>query len=196
MAAIIEDQDRTDMARLMAGHDAALDDLMARHGERLYHFLLRLLQNETEAADLAEEAFVRVYQHRAQFKVGGKFSTWLYTIATNLVRDVKRRQARHPHVSLNAVRDDTEVEYLELLEDAKPDPGERLESLERAGIVKSAIAALADDLRAPLILSVYEGKSHAEIGEILDCSAKAVEMRLYRARQELRGQLEKVLGAA
>src|SRR5947209_13770778 len=97
-----DDRDRDDMARLAAGQDGALDDLMERHAERLYHYLLRVLQNETEAADIAEEAFVRIYEHRANFKPRSKFSTWLYTIATNLARDAKRYRARHPQLSLDA----------------------------------------------------------------------------------------------
>src|SRR5207249_1479609 len=101
-----DDQDRSDMARLAAGHDVALDELMGRHAERLYHYLLRLLQNETEAGDLAEETFVRVYQNRSKFKPDKKFSTWLYTIATNLARDLQRHRARHPQVSLEAERDE------------------------------------------------------------------------------------------
>src|SRR5512135_921514 len=93
-------QDRSDMAQLAAGHDAALNELMDRHAERLFHYLLRLLQNETEAGDLAQESFVRVYQHRTRYKSAHKFSTWLYTIATNLARDLQRHRARHPQVSL------------------------------------------------------------------------------------------------
>src|SRR5437870_13071370 len=97
-----EEQDRNDMARLASGHDAALDNLMSRYAQRLFHYLLRVLQNETEAADLAEETFVRIYLNRARFRSSQKFSTWLYAIATNLARDVQRQRARHPHVSLEA----------------------------------------------------------------------------------------------
>ena len=91
------------MAQLAAGHDAALNDLMERHGEKLFHYLVRSLQDEAEAADVAQETFVRVYQNRAKFKTDAKFSTWLYTIATNLVRDRFRSKSRHPHFSLEPV---------------------------------------------------------------------------------------------
>ena len=62
-----DDLDQADMRRLSAGQDAALDLLMARHGDRLFQFLVRALQNQAEAADLAEETFVRVYQNRGRF---------------------------------------------------------------------------------------------------------------------------------
>lgn len=189
MAGEAELADREAMARLVSGHDAALDELMARHGEALYHYLLRLLQNETQASDFAQESFVRVYQNRASFKPAHKFSTWLYTIATNLVRDLRRHQARHPHVSLDRDNEDTGHDLGQVLPEDKPDPSQRLETSERAEAVRQAVAALAEDLRLPLVLSVYEEKSHAEIAEILGCSAKAVEMKIYRARQQLREQL-------
>src|SRR5229473_77026 len=107
MTASTDEQDRSDMAQLATGHDTSLDDLMSRHAERLYHYLLRMLQNETEASDLAQETFVRVYLNRVKFKAAHKFSTWLYTIATNLARDVRRYRARHPQLSLDAEQQET-----------------------------------------------------------------------------------------
>jgi RNA polymerase sigma-70 factor (ECF subfamily) len=188
-----DELDRQAMAHLAAGRDAPLNELMARHAQRLFHYLLRILQNETEAADLAEEAFVRVYQNRARYRPAHKFSTWLYTIATNLARDVQRYRARHPQISFETENPETGVSYREVLPEGKPNPSEALASAERVAAVRRAVAELPQDLRVPLVLSEYEDKSHAEIGAILGCSAKAVEMRLYRARQLLRARLEKWL---
>ena len=193
MTASTDEQDRIDMARLATGHDMAMDDLMSRHAERLYHYLLRLLQNETQASDLAQETFVRVYLNRVKFKPAHKFSTWLYTIATNLARDLQRQRVRHPTVSLEGQQEESGQEFHELTLDGKPHPIEMLDMKERAETVRLAVASLPDELRTPLILSVYEEKSHAEIAEVLACSAKAVETRLYRARHHLRQRLEKEL---
>src|SRR5262245_31082988 len=79
--------DRADMARLASGHNAALNELMERHAPRLFNYLLRCLQSEEDAADTAQETFVRVYQNRGKFDPKQRFSTWLYAIATNLVKD-------------------------------------------------------------------------------------------------------------
>ncbi|MBU6402393.1 MAG: sigma-70 family RNA polymerase sigma factor [Verrucomicrobia bacterium] len=190
------DADQSAMRRLAGDDDTALDDLMERHGERLFHYLIRCLQNETEAADLAEETFVRVYLHRARFDPRLKFSTWLYTIATNLVRDRERARRRHPHVSLDAVSADTGRDFRETLPHAGPSPREAVEAGERAAAVRRAVAALPDELRVPLVLAEYEDKSHADIAAILRCSPKAVEMRIYRARQQLRAELGPLLAAA
>ena len=184
--------DQADMTRLAQGHDAALNALMERHGERLFHYLIRLLQNETEAADLAQETFVRVYQNRDRFNAGRKFSTWLYAIATNLARDRLRWHSRHPNVSLEG-KDDDETGLKNVLPANQPTPREALEAAERAAAVRRALAELPEELRVPLILSEYEEQSHAEIAAVLDCSPKAVEMRIYRARQQLRAALAPLL---
>ena len=188
-----DEQDRTDMARLVAGQDAALNDLMERHGEKLFHYLIRCLQSEDDAADLAQETFVRVFQHRAKFDLNQKFSTWLYTIATNLVRNRYRYRTRHPQVSLDAENEATGGSLGDSVPENKPTPSESLQGVERAEAVRDAVMQLPEELRTPLILCEYEEHSHAEIGAILNCTAKAVETRIYRARKQLRASLHWLL---
>ena len=181
------------MAQLAGGHDAALNTLMERHAEKLFHYLIRSLQNEEDAADLAQETFTRVYQNRAKFDPHQKFSTWLYAIASNLVRDRYRWRTRHPQVSLDATNEATGGDFGESLPAENPSPSETAQIGERAEVVRCAVAALPEDLRLPLILAEYEEKSHAEIGAILRCSAKAVETRIHRARRQLRASLGRLL---
>ena len=185
-----EQQDASDMQRLVEGRDSALNSLMERHSERLFHYLIRQLQSEDDAADVAQETFVRVYQHRAKFDSRQKFSTWLYTIATNLARDRLKWRSRHPQVSLNQTVGGGEGTMADVLPDLKPLPDDVLNSIERAQAVRAGIAALPEDLRTALILSEYELLPNAEIAKVLRCSVKAVESRLYRAKQKLAGQLE------
>lgn len=182
--------DASDMARLANGHDAALDSLMQRHAEKIFHYLVRQLQNESEAADLAQETFVRVYQSRDRFKPGAKFSTWMYTIATNLVRDRFRWRSRHPQVSLDADNDSIGATLSDALPDSKPGPSDEVLRAERCDTIRRAIAKLPEDLRTALLLFEYEGRSHAEIATVEGCTAKAVESRIHRARNLLRAQLE------
>jgi len=185
----VEEQDRTDMARLAKGHAAALNDLMARHSEQVFHYLVRSLQNEEEAEDVAQETFVRLYQNRARFDTRQKFSTWLYAIASNLVRDRYRWRTRHPQVSLEAQNEETGTGFVDRLADGHSTPSESLESIEKVEAVRRAVAALPEELRQPLILAVWEDRPQAEIAVILNCSIKAVETRIYRARQQLRAGL-------
>ena len=188
-----DELDVQDMSRLAAGHDAALNELMERHRERLFHYLVRSLQNEDDAADLAQETFVKAYQSRTRFDPSQKFSTWLYAIASNLVRDRYRWRSRHPQVSLDAESDATGDSFRDSLPGSGPSPNESVQVEERAKAVRVAVAALPEELRQPLILAEYEERSHAEIGAILGCSAKAVETRIYRARQQLRASLGRLL---
>ena len=192
-AAPSDERDRADMQRLASGHDAALNDLMERHGPKLFRYLIRCLQNEDDAADTAQETFARVFQNRSKFDAGQRFSTWLYAIATNLVKDRYRYRARHPQVSLEAENAATGRDFKESRPEDRPTPGEQLETQERAETVRRAIRALPGELRTPLLLSEYEELSHAEISRILNCSAKAVETRIYRARQRLRASLSGLL---
>lgn len=184
-----DEQDARDMARLVHGHDAALNELMERHAEKLFHYLIRSLQNEDDAADLAQETFAKVYHSRAKFDRSQKFTTWLYAIASNLVRDRYRWRTRHPQVSLDMENEETSVSLKENLRMEGPAPDEQLQSEERAVAVRKAVAGLPEELRQPLILAVYQHLSQAEIADILRCSVKAVETRIYRARQQLRTSL-------
>ena len=187
--------DRTDMARLTGGHQAALNDLMERHSLRLFHYLVRQLKDESEAEDVAQETFVRVYQHSKKFDPALRFSTWLYTIATNLVKDRFRYRSSRPQVSLEAASEGESGLKHVISDESVPSPAEDLQAAERAESVRKAVADLPEELRTPLILSEYEELSHAEVGAILKCSAKAVETRIYRARQLLRVSLCKLLEA-
>lgn len=188
-----DELDSQDMARLAHGHDASLNALMERHSLKVYQYLVRSLQNEHEAEDLAQEAFVRVYQNRGKFDPSQKFTTWLYAIASNLVRDRYRWRARHPQVSMDAESTEAHSELKHTLPDPASTPDHALQTAERAEAVKQAVDQLPEELRTPLVLAVYQGLSQAEIGAVLSCSVKAVETRIYRAKNHLRERLGRIL---
>jgi len=182
--------DRADMERLAAGHDAALNDLMDRHATPLFHFLCRMLGNEDDANDLAQETFVRVYRARASFRADEKFSTWLYTIAANLARNQFRWRSRHPNVSLEAETPETGQALGGTISAGDPAPNEQALAAERAAAVRNAVGRLPADLREAIVLCEWEERSVAEAAAILETTPKAVESRLYRARQILRERLK------
>src|SRR5258705_3740212 len=144
-----EAQDAASMAELSEGRERALNELMARHGEKLFHYLVRILQSEEDAADVAQETFVRVYQNRGRFNAAQRFSTWLYAIATNLSRDKMRWRARHPAVPLDEAMVDSEG--LGAREELTP--RDRLEAAELSETVRRAVNDLPDELRVPLVLA-------------------------------------------
>jgi RNA polymerase sigma-70 factor (ECF subfamily) len=183
-------RDRADMARLAGGHDAALNDLMERHAPAVFRFLCRMLNHEDDANDLAQETFVRVFQARASFDPNKKFSTWLFTIAANLARNQIRWRMRHPNVSLEAESESTEQSLADKLAANSPTPKEATLATERAVAVRAAVNELPEDMRAAIVLCEWEEHSMAEAAVILEATPKAVESRLYRARQILRERLK------
>jgi RNA polymerase sigma-70 factor (ECF subfamily) len=187
------DLDRADMQRLAGGGDAALNDLMARHARPVFHFLCRMLGNEDDANDLAQETFVRVYQHRASFRPDARFTTWLYTIAANLARNHHRWLGRHPSVSLDAESETTGQSIGDVLPSADPSPDGAALTAERAATVRAAVDKLPADMREVIILCEWEDLSAAETAAILDTTPKAVDNRLYRARNLLRERLKQWL---
>ncbi len=192
MSSILEpdDQDRADMARLQAGHDAALNDLMARHATPVFHFLCRMVGHEDDANDLAQETFVRVFKSAKSFRIEQKFSTWLFTIAANLARNHFRWRSRHPNISLDAENAETEQSVGSTLPAKNPAPNDAALAEERAAAVRAAVRKLPEDLREALVLCEWEERSVAEAAAILEATPKAVESRLYRARGLLRERLK------
>jgi len=177
------------MAALAAGEDAALNPLMDRWSGPLRGFLYRYTQSDADAEDLAQETFVRIHQHRARYRPGARFSTWMFQIGLNLARSRARWHRRRPTESLD---DPAGAPRAETAADAAS-PADALLARERAAAVRAAVAALPPDLRAAVILAEYEGKSQAEAAAIARATPKAIETRLYRARQALRQALAKYL---
>ncbi len=185
-----DDPDVAAMLRLREGEDLALNEIMDSWQRRLTSYLLRLTGSESVALDLAEETFVRVYQSRERYRPDGTFSTWLFAIATNLVRQHARWKSRHPAVSMDAT--DPEDSPLQIPSGGLTPDGD-LEKRERATAVRDAVQDLPDDLREAVVLFEYEDMSHEEIAAVTGCSRKAVETRLYRARAILREKLKRLL---
>lgn len=182
--------DRADMARLADGDDAALNTLMDRHASRIFHFLCRMLGNEEDANDLAQETFVRIYNARENYQPAQKFSAWLYTIAGNLARNHLRWRARHPQVSLDAESETTEQSLAESIPSNTATPGQAMAAAERAASVRAAVQSLPDDMREAIVLCELDEMAVAEAAAVLESTPKAVESRLYRGRQLLREKLK------
>jgi RNA polymerase sigma-70 factor (ECF subfamily) len=178
------------MEQLAAGNDAALNDLMERHATPVFHFLCRMVGNEDDANDLAQETFVRVFKSCKSFRAEQRFSTWLFTIAANLARNHFRWRSRHPNLSLDAENAETEQSLGDTLPANSPTPKEAAIAGERAAAVRAAVKNLPEDLREAVVLCEWEERSIADAATILEATPKAVESRLYRARGILRERLK------
>jgi RNA polymerase sigma-70 factor (ECF subfamily) len=177
------------MSRLAAGDDLALNELMTRWSARVISFLVRMTGQHEVALDLAQETFVKLYQARARYRQQGNFSTWLFAIAANLARNHSRWKSRHPTVSMDATGTNGKADFPEIADERRM-PSEEAVAHEKAAAVNRALLALPMDLREALTLFVSEGLGYAEIADLSGCSPKAVETRIYRARQILKEQLK------
>jgi RNA polymerase sigma-70 factor (ECF subfamily) len=178
-----EQSDSAIVESIQAGDDAAFDELIRRYKKPVVNFVYRMLGDADEADDIAQEVFVRVYQHIGDYEPRTKFSTWLFALAHNAAVDRLRWRKRHPTESLDA---------------AVPVPthssvAAEVNAHEIGAQVAAAVATLPEDQRTAVVLSEYHGMSYAEIAKIMHCSAKSVESRLYRAKQTLRERLKFLL---
>ena len=175
------------MSRLQGGEDAALAQLMQHWEVPVKRFLFRIVGNVTEAEDLAQDVFARIYTKRATYRNGAKFSTWCFSIASNQAKNRLRWWRHRPTVSLGAWIEagGDDVDETRSGESASRKAIRR----EQVASVQAAVAALPIELRTALVLFEYEERSTAEIAATLNCSPKAVENRLYRARQRLKQTL-------
>ncbi len=185
------------MRRLREGDDLALNEIMRRWRTPLIHFMKRYLQSESLAIDLAQEAFVRVYQAREKFNQDMKFSTWIFTIAANLCKNRLRWVSRHPEISLDSPVASHDSQNEKTRGDSIVAPGDspdgQLLAKERAAAVRDAIRNLPHDQKTALILFEYEQMPVLQISQVIGATPKAVENRLYRARQNLRSALHQYL---
>lgn len=187
---IIPGEDAELMRRVQRGDEAAFGLLMQRWERPVKSVIARIVLNAREAEDLAQETLVRVWQQREKFRTGAEFRPWVFSIAVNLARNRLRWWRRRPGVSLE---DWSEVEKPAAAgQRTEAAAGaDKLERAERGAAVRDAVAALPVELREALVLFEYEELSHAEIAAALGCTTKAVEARIYRAREKLRKMLAK-----
>jgi RNA polymerase sigma factor (sigma-70 family) len=182
------DPDAELMLRLKNGEDRILNELMARWQQSLVGFIYRYIGHETDALDLAQETFVRVFATRRRYTARGKFSTWLFAIAANLCRNYLRWRRRRGE-SVPETSDMEDAEFADRIQGLDDSPDQAAMRSESISLIKVAIDKLPHDLKTVILLYEYQSLSYGEISSVLGCSVKAVEMKLYRARHLLRERL-------
>jgi len=175
------DADILAMQRLAAGDGEALKEIMLRWGDKVAAFLLRMTGDPDAAGDLAEETFVKLFQHCGSYSPTSTFAAYLFTIASNLARNHARWKQRHPTADLE--------EDVHLVV-AESHPDKQMEGRELQEKIDAALASLPASMREAMLLHTYENMSYAEIAAATDCHVKTVEMRIYRARQLLKDRLK------
>lgn len=167
----------------LAGDAQAFGTLVDRYQGRLLNFVNRTIGDRERAEDLVQEVFIRVFRHLHRFDQTKKFSTWIYTIASNLAKNELRNRSRNPLVFFQTIKRNWEADHRPLqFEDttARPDDLYRKRFLKDS--VEQCVTQLPEHHRVVFVLRELEGKSYEEIAEITGCNLGTVKSRLNRAR--------------
>jgi RNA polymerase sigma-70 factor (ECF subfamily) len=173
-----ENSDDGLLAQVAEGDRRAFAQLMDRHIDRAHALARRVLGNKSDAEDVVQDAFMKVWQKAGQWQPGrAQFSTWLYRVVVNRCLDLKRKP-------VNAALDNVAEQS-----DDRPDAYEDIETRQRNAQIQAAVAALPERQRTAIALSYTAGMSNAQAAETMEISVKAFESLLVRAKRELRGRL-------
>lgn len=172
MAAIDEDQGR--IARSLNGDHDAFEALVLEHQRMIHSLCYRMTSSPADAEDLAQETFLHAYEHLAEFRAEARFSSWLYRIAVNQCINWQKRRQR-----VQRLHEEWEKER-----QVEPSGGESAHAQDRQ--IQDALLRLDPKQRAAVILTTYDGLTHAEAARALGCSETTVSWRLFVARRKLK----------
>ncbi len=172
---VIDDPDGELVARVATGDASAARAIMARHLPRILNLARRMLGDQTEAEDVAQEVFVRVWTNASRWQPGqAKFETWLHRVAMNLCYDRLRKHRTSP------------LDDVPEMTDGAPGPAARLYETQLAAAVNEALRHLPDRQREAVVLCHYQGLSNIDAARIMDVSVEAMESLLARGRRTLK----------
>ncbi len=176
-ALVEEDSDAMLMVRVKAGDRDAFGDLVERHKNGIVNYLTHMTRDRDRAEELAQEAFLRLYQKASQYHERGQLVAYVMRIATNLLRSQERRSSRWRNLRGRVVANE---------EAPEPSPQREVLSSEATAQVASALKRLPSHFRAPVVLREIEGLSYREIATALRCREGTVKSRINRGREHLR----------
>ncbi len=180
------------VAAFLGGEERAFQELVSRYQTRLLNFIYRTISDREKAEDLVQEVFIRVYRHIGRFDRSKKFSTWIYTIASNLAKNELRNRSRNPLVLFQSIKKTApgEEERPLQFEDSANRPDDLYRKRHLRELVEESVAKLPAHHREVFVLRELEGKSYEEIAEITKTNLGTVKSRLNRARTSFADLIE------
>lgn len=168
------DTDKVLVKQIIDGKSELFADLVNRYYPKVTAFIIKMNVNREDAEDLAQDVFVKVYNNLYKYNDNWQFSTWIFKIAINTLRDSKKKK----HIKSEDI-DDCLIKSKTFL------PEEHIDNLHLRELIQKMFKSLEDDLKAMLILRYYHELSFKEIGQIFKKSPEAVKMKVLRARRKL-----------
>jgi len=185
------EEDRGLIARAQAGDRGAFRQLVERHQRRAFAVAYAIVRDENDAAELVQDAFLRVHKNLASFQGGSSFFTWLYRIITNLGIDLIRKPGRQTS-DLDESRQGDEASEADFPLVARidgADPHDVVRRGEIAGRLQTALDALPSYHRAVIVMREIDGLSYEEMAQAMNVSKGTIMSRLFHARQKLQRAL-------
>lgn len=176
---------------LQHGRNHALDEIISRWEGPIKSYIYRLVQDTEWVDELSQETFVKVYLNASKFDLNRKFSPWIYTIASNLCKNLLRWKKRRPQIaqSIDETIEHPEKDQSVLNDPSSKSPAAVAVQTEESLQVRKAISELPENMRIAIVLYYYQKMSYDEISEVLKCSVRGVETRLYRAKIQLKRKI-------
>ena len=169
--------------RFLDGEQRAFGELVDRYDTRLVNFVYRTVGDREKAQDLVQETFIRVYRHLHRFDQSKKFSTWIYTIASNLAKNELRNRSRNPLVLFQTIKKNWDADHRPLeWEDESLKPDDLFRKRHLREMVEKAVHELPEHHKIVFVLRELEGRTYEDIAEITDTNLGTVKSRLNRAR--------------
>ncbi len=191
-AALRDLRDEDLIVLVQQGQKRAYDEIVARYKGRLFSFIMRMVKDPALAEELTQETLIRVYIHAAKYREIARFSTWVFTIATNLVRNKMRQRSRRPMmISLNPAPEDDEMPMDPA--DTRADTSEGIQREELGRLIAEATAKIPERYRVPFLLREVEQLSYEEIQQVTGLKLGTVRSRINRARTRFRALIKPML---
>ncbi|MGH7411417.1 MAG: RNA polymerase sigma factor [Candidatus Methylomirabilis sp.] len=187
------DDDLAAIERASAGDSAAFEALVRKYQGWVFTLAYRMLGDRADAEEMAQEIFLKAYRALERFERKSKFSTWLYSIATNHCLnqlESRRRRPRFQEISGSERAQGNPGALVEEVADPAPGPEQALEHDDVRYLVQQQLLRLTPEHRAILVLREIQGLAYDEIGELLGLAPGTVRSRLHRARMELKERLK------
>jgi RNA polymerase sigma-70 factor (ECF subfamily) len=187
----LPDADQDLVEELRAGSERAFTALLSTYEKPIYNFVYRLLDDASEAPDVTQEVFLKVFRNIGEFRGECSMKTWIYRIAVNEASNLRRWFSRHRRhqLSLDEQPAGGAPALAETLADQQENQYDRLLRQERMQVIERALAQVPDNFRVAVVLRDLEGLSYDEIAEVLEISVGTVKSRILRGREALKQKL-------